>query len=48
MAKMTKKQIHKQYMRIAEIMVTDEYPSELDKMGAIRAVCDRVYNGVCD
>ena len=33
------KELHTKYMRIAEIMVTDEYPSEEDKIFAIAAVC---------
>ena len=35
---------HKQYMRIVEIMVTDEYAGEMEKLGAIGAICERVYD----
>lgn len=43
---LTAKQIHKKYLRIAEIMVTDEYHDEIEKIGAIRAVCNIVFEGL--
>lgn len=38
-------ELHTKYMRIAEIMITNEYPSEEDKIFAIAAVCHAVMKG---